>query len=96
MAARLGAHGVVDDARATWSCSNWAFNAWAKYDNWRSTRRSAAADRAHHGPAATSRCRTDTGERIVLEGGGIEVNGHGLLLVTEEWLLSDVQVRNPG
>jgi agmatine deiminase len=24
------------------------------------------------------------------------VNGDGLLLVTEEWLLSDVQVRNPG
>jgi len=32
----------------------------------------------------------------VLEGGGIEVNGRGLMLVTEEWLLSDVQVRNPG
>ena len=24
------------------------------------------------------------------------MNGQGLLLVTEEWLLSDVQVRNPG
>jgi agmatine deiminase len=33
---------------------------------------------------------------LALEGGGIEVNGAGLLLVTEEWLLSDVQVRNPG
>ena len=33
---------------------------------------------------------------FVLEGGGIETNGNGLLLVTEEWLLSDVQVRNPG
>jgi agmatine deiminase len=33
---------------------------------------------------------------VVLEGGGIDVNGQGLLLVTEEWLLSDVQVRNPG
>jgi agmatine deiminase len=32
----------------------------------------------------------------VLEGGGIEVNGDGLLLVTEEWLLSESQVRNPG
>jgi agmatine deiminase len=40
--------------------------------------------------------RPDTNERIVLEGGGIEVNGQGLLLVTEEWLLTDVQVRNPG
>jgi agmatine/peptidylarginine deiminase len=28
--------------------------------------------------------------------GAIEVNGDGLMLVTEEWLLSDVQVRNPG
>jgi agmatine deiminase len=36
------------------------------------------------------------GQRLVLEGGGIEVNGDGLLLVTEEWLLTDVQVRNPG
>ena len=36
------------------------------------------------------------GRRLVLEGGGIDVNGDGLLLVTEEWLLSDVQVRNPG
>lgn len=34
--------------------------------------------------------------RLVLEGGGIETNGAGTLLVTEEWLLSDVQVRNPG
>ena len=55
-----------------------------------------ARDRAHHRPAARRAARADNGERIVLEGGGIEVNGHGLLLVTEEWLLSDVQVRNPG
>ena len=40
--------------------------------------------------------RPDNGAPMVLEGGGIEVNGAGLLLVTEEWLLSDVQVRNPG
>src|SRR4030095_11586866 len=40
--------------------------------------------------------RPDTGEPVVLEGGGIETNGECLLLVTEEWLLSDVQVRNPG
>ena len=32
----------------------------------------------------------------MLEGGGIETDGEGTLLVTEEWLLSDVQVRNPG
>jgi agmatine deiminase len=32
----------------------------------------------------------------MLEGGGIETDGRGTMLVTEEWLLSDVQVRNPG
>ena len=33
---------------------------------------------------------------MVLEGGSIDVNGAGLLLTTEECLLSDVQQRNPG
>ena len=36
------------------------------------------------------------GTRVVLEGGGIEVNGRGTLMTTEEWLLSPTQVRNPG
>jgi len=33
---------------------------------------------------------------VVLEGGSIDVNGAGLLMTTEECLLSDVQARNPG
>jgi agmatine deiminase len=33
---------------------------------------------------------------MVLEGGSIDVNGRGLLLTTEECLLSPVQQRNPG
>ena len=33
---------------------------------------------------------------LVLEGGAIDVNGAGLLLATEECLLSPVQERNPG
>ena len=32
---------------------------------------------------------------MVLEGGSIDVNGHGLMLTTEECLLSTVQQRNP-
>ena len=34
--------------------------------------------------------------RVVLEGGSIDVNGAGILLTTEECLLSEVQQRNPG
>jgi agmatine deiminase len=34
--------------------------------------------------------------RVVLEGGSIATNGAGVLLTTEECLLSEVQQRNPG
>jgi agmatine deiminase len=75
---------------------NWAFNAWAKYPNWQRDADLGAAIARIAGLPRLEPRRADTGERIVLEGGGIEVNGAGLMLVTEEWLLSDVQVRNPG
>ena len=68
---------------------NWMFNAWAKYDNWH---RDAEVGKAIARITGFPRVEP----HIVLEGGGIEVNGDGLMLVTEEWLLSDVQVRNPG
>jgi agmatine deiminase len=35
-------------------------------------------------------------KRLVLEGGSIDTNGEGVLLTTEECLLSEVQQRNPG
>jgi agmatine deiminase len=75
---------------------NWAFNGWAKYPNWRQDATIGAAVERITGLPRVEPRRADTGERIVLEGGGIEVNGAGLMLVTEEWLLSGVQVRNPG
>ena len=75
---------------------NWAFNGWAKYSNWQQDAHVGEAIARITGLRREEPRRDDTGERIVLEGGGIEVNGRGLLLVTEEWLLSDVQVRNPG
>jgi agmatine deiminase len=87
--------GVVDPAGAV-SLLNWAFNGWAKYPNWL---QDANVGRAIAGIAGLPRHepqRPDTGGRIVLEGGGIDVNGRGLLMTTEEWLLSDTQVRNPG
>jgi agmatine deiminase len=75
---------------------NWAFSGWAKYENWQ---RDVAIGEAIAGITGLHRVeprRPDGATRVVLEGGGIEVNGRGLMLVTEEWLLSDVQVRNPG
>ena len=87
--------GVLDDAgNVVWL--NWAFNGWAKYPNWQQDAMVGAAVAKLTGLRREEPRRADTGERIVLEGGGIEVNGSGLMLVTEEWLLSDVQVRNPG
>lgn len=75
----------------------WAFNAWAKYDNFAMDAHVAAAVAELSGKRAVTALRPDDpGRRLVLEGGGIEGNGAGTLLVTEEWLLSDVQVRNPG
>jgi agmatine deiminase len=73
--------------------TNWQFNAWAKYDDWKKD--DAASDRLaaklkwrHWRPEFNRR-------RVVLEGGSIDVNGCGTLLTTEECLLSPVQARNP-
>src|ERR1700681_4708684 len=74
--------------------TNWHFNAWAKYDDWKKD--DAANDRL----AAKLKWRQwrpeIRGRRVVLEGGSIDVNGRGTLLTTEECLLSPVQARNPG
>ena len=83
------------DARGRVLLVNWAFNGWAKYPNWTQDADVGAAIARITGLPRVEPRRPD-GERLVLEGGGIEVNGDGLMLVTEEWLLSDVQVRNPG
>jgi agmatine deiminase len=74
---------------------DWKFTGWAKYDNWTLDDRVGAAIASITG-LRREEPRWQNGERIVLEGGGIDINGDGLLLVTEEWLLSGVQVRNPG
>lgn len=76
---------------------DWGFNAWAKYDNF-------ALDDAV--PELVERVtklprrqamRPDGQGRFVMEGGAIETDGAGLMLVTEECLLDPrTQVRNPG
>ena len=74
----------------------WGFNAWAKYDNHAHDARVGAFVGAHTGLAVDQPMRHDGAGRVILEGGGIETDGRGTILVTEEWLLTDVQVRNPG
>jgi agmatine deiminase len=69
---------------------NWLFNGWAKYDNWREDNRIPTR-------VAKRFKLHELSPGIVLEGGSIDVNGAGLLLTTEECLLSEsIQVRNPG
>ena len=67
------------------------FNAWAKYPDFKKdTRLPERAAKALQIPLI------ETGG-AVLEGGAIDVNGQGSILVTEECLLDpSVQVRNPG
>ncbi|MEO8576625.1 MAG: agmatine deiminase family protein [Gemmatimonadales bacterium] len=75
---------------------NWRFNGWAKYDNHQRDEKVGEAVEAITGLPRIVAKRPDDGSWMVLEGGGIETDGAGSLMVTEEWLLSDVQVRNPG
>jgi len=71
------------------------FNAWAKYDDWQKDRKvPEMAARLLKKRLFNAECG---GKDFVLEGGGIEVNGQGTLLTTEECYLDpEVQVRNPG
>ena len=75
---------------------NWRFNGWAKYDNYERDEKIGEAIEKITGLPRTMAKRPDDHSWMVLEGGGIETDGAGALLATEEWLLSDVQVRNPG
>ncbi len=71
------------------------FNAWAKYDDWKKdTRVPETAARRLKQPLFNAQFN---GRNFVIEGGGIEVNGRGTLLTTEEcYLHPKIQVRNPG
>jgi agmatine deiminase len=71
------------------------FNAWAKYDDWQKDRRVPdMAARLLGKRLFQAQCE---GRDFIIEGGGIDVNGQGALLTTEECYLDpEVQVRNPG
>lgn len=75
---------------------SWAFNGWAKYRNHQRDAGVGAFVARASRLGLRAPVRPDMRGRIVLEGGGIETDGLGTMLVTEEWLLSRVQVRNRG
>lgn len=83
----------VVSATGELGATDWQFNAWAKYPDWR--RDDRVAGRIIKQLGCQSWQPTVAGRRVVLEGGSIEVNGQGLLLTTEECLLSPIQARNP-
>ena len=78
----------VKNAEGEVAAVKWSFNGWAKYEN---HLRDEAAGRAIPDLAGVRAWESG----MVLEGGSIDVNGAGLLLTTEECLLSPVQARNP-
>jgi agmatine deiminase len=71
------------------------FNGWAKYDNWRKdTKVPETAAKLLGKELFHAEC---DGKPFVIEGGGIELNGRGTLISTEECYLDPkIQVRNPG
>jgi len=71
------------------------FNAWAKYPDWQRDRKVPEAAAKHLDKVLFhAECG---GKPFVLEGGGIDVNGRGTLITTEECYLDPkTQVRNPG
>ncbi len=82
-------------ARGETAIVHFHFNAWAKHADWQKDRRvPETAARLLRKRLFHARCN---GKDFVLEGGGIEVNGRGTLLTTEQCYLDPkVQVRNPG
>ena len=78
--------------------TNWRFNAWAKYEDWQLDDQipgRAAELLALPAWQPTVELKDGFKHRLVLEGGSIDTNGAGILLTTEECLLSEVQQRNP-
>jgi agmatine deiminase len=71
------------------------FNGWAKYDNWRKDTK--VPETAAHVLKKKLFYAQYEDKPFVIEGGGMELNGRGTLLSTEQCYLDpEVQVRNPG
>lgn len=88
----------LEDESAGLLALHFQFNAWAKYSNYKHDAKIGARMAKAAGARVVHPTFGDpeTGKnRVVLEGGSIDVNGSGTLITTEECLLSSTQQRNP-
>ena len=74
--------------------SNWEFNAWSKYKNFRNDNKAYLKVKKFRKMKSISPKYKN--KKIILEGGSIDVNGDGLVLTTKQCLLSKIQQRNRG
>jgi agmatine deiminase len=89
----------IRDGAGRVALTDWHFNAWAKYPDWQlDDQVPGRVAELLSLPAWQPEIEFENGARLrlVLEGGSIDSNGEGILLTTEECLLSGVQQRNPG
>jgi agmatine deiminase len=89
----------VRNGEGSLAVTNWHFNAWAKYSDWQLDDQvpgRVAKLLGVHSWKPSAKLEDGSARRLVLEGGSIDTNGKGILLTTEECLLSNVQERNPG
>ena len=84
----------VRDGLGGTTALNWKFTGWAKYGNHKLD--NEVPEQIADFTLDDTLEPTANDMPIVLEGGGIEVDGAGTIIVTEEWLLSDTQIRNKG
>jgi agmatine deiminase len=75
---------------------NFGFNGWAKYDDYKKDAKAVTYVHRRLRPKPPLILPEHKGQRVVLEGGAIDVNGCGTLLTTEQCLLGEAQSRNPG
>jgi agmatine deiminase len=84
----------VRNAEGDVAYTQWGFNGWAKYDDYRKDAVAAAKAIKERKRRVWRPIHKE--RQVVLEGGSFDVNGRGTLLTTEECLLGKVQQRNPG
>jgi agmatine deiminase len=87
-----------DSGNSKVAVTSWRFSGWAKYPDWKHDAQlpELIARKLRLEQFTPTVLLNGSSHHVVLEGGSIDVNGAGLMLATEECLLSKVQQRNPG